>query len=183
MSNKLQLAICLGGVALGVLGVGYAVGSRKKLNDICNKLDKSINELSNSVDVEVPQYLIDKAVSKAVDRCVERGVKDASASAIAAVKNDIHKEVSAAVSNAYADVSSSVTNKIASEVSKINMKQLTDSVTVKAEEKIIEKFEGNLDELLSKFNRNLENTGKIYESIANSMTKKDSGKEMTFKIA
>ena len=183
MGNKLKLTIGLGGIVVGLLGIGYAVGTRKKLNDICSKLDKSIDELSDSVDVEVPQYLIDKAVNKAVERSVERGVRDASDAAVRAVKNDIHKEVSAAVTNAYSDISKDVTNKIAQEVSKINMKQLSDSVTLKAEQKIIDKFDGNLDELLDKFNRNLDNTGKIYESIANSLKKNDSGKEMTFKIS
>lgn len=183
MTEKIKSLIAFGGVAIGLTGIGYAIGSRKKLNDICNKLDKSIDDLSTSIDVDIPQYMIDKAVSKAVDRSVERAVRDATSIAVNAVKNDIHKEVQTSVNNAYADISASVTNKIASEVSKINMKQLSSSVTAKAEEKIIEKFEGNLDDVLEKFNRNLDNTGKIYESIANSISKKDNGKEMTFKIS
>lgn len=45
----------------------------------------------------------------------------------------------------------------------------------------LERFDGKLDGLMSDYQRNLDNVGKIYQSIASSMADK-AGKDVTLKL-
>ena len=51
-------------------------------------------------------------------------------------------------------------------VLKISAKDLADDIREEAKQKVVEKFDGSLDDLLEKFNNDLSNVSKIYESIA-----------------
>ena len=61
--------------------------------------------------------------------------------------------------------------------------ELTESARDKAEEKILSKFDGNLEDLLAKFNDNLSNIQKIYGGIADAIAKgKEQDKGVKFTI-
>ena len=64
----------------------------------------------------------------------------------------------------------------------IDMAEMKRSAREKAEAKILEKFDGNLEDLLAKFNENLSNIQKIYGGIADAISKgkeKDNGIKFT----
>lgn len=157
------------GIIVGIAGVAYAFYTTKKMNDLCNKIDKTIDDVSKDMLVDVPETIVEKAVEKAVNREVGRTVEEYSARAVKAVKDDIHSQVKTAINDSYSDIRKSVTDQVAKEVSNIDIKTLKRDVTEKAKESIVEKFDGNLDNLLEEFNSNLTNVSKIYKSIADSM--------------
>ena len=41
------------GVLIGCIGIGYAIGTHQKMTKLCEKLDESIDELSESTPVEI----------------------------------------------------------------------------------------------------------------------------------
>ena len=170
MKYNFNLIVGLGGFALGLVCIGYAVGSHKKLNDICNKIDTTINDISRNVDVNIPENIFNKAVDKAVDREVRNQVNIATNSVINSLKIDIRNEVDTAVKSLYPDIRKSCTAKISEEVSKINVKDLKDAIREDAREKVAEKFDGQLDDILEKFNNDLDNISKIYNSITKKIT-------------
>ena len=180
MKYNLNLLLGVGGCAIGLIGIGFAAGSRKKLNDVCSKINKSVDEVSNDIKVDISQDIVERAVDKAVVREVEWSVKRAVNDSIRSIKTDIHNQVSSAVNAQYSDIKKAVSDEVALKVSNINMKDLSDAVMAKAEARIIEKFDSNLDDLLAKFNHNLENVSKIYSSMANTMQKNN--KEVTFSL-
>lgn len=45
MRLNTDLLVGFGGVIVGLIGIGYAMGSQKKLNDVCGILDKAIDEV------------------------------------------------------------------------------------------------------------------------------------------
>lgn len=183
MNNTFYKILGLGGIAAGLIGVGYALGTRKKLNDISDKLDKSIDELSDSVEVDIPQSMIDKAVERAVDREVQYEVKSATVKAVSDVKQDIHKEISRSVNAAYSDVKGSVTEELRKQVARVDINEAKREVIRDAKETASQKFESSLDEILEKFNGDLNNISTIYRSIATAITKNnDSGKDITLKL-
>lgn len=182
MNNKANFIFGLGGCVLGLIGIGYAIGAHGKLNKVSMKLDKTIDELTNDAEIDIPKQMIDQAISRKVDSEVEYALKRAASDAVRSIKNDIHSEVSRTVNATYSDIKKTVSDEVARKVSDINMRDLTNEVTKKAEEKIIEKFEGNLDDILEKFNRNLDNVSKIYSSMSASM-QKGVGKETILRIS
>lgn len=181
MKVNFEFILGVGGCIVGLLGVGYAMGSKKKVNDICKKIDKSIDDISNDIDIDISDKIIDDAVDNAVAREVGKQVSNATQRIITNVKNDMHAQVKTAVDEEYKNIRGSVTDKIAKEVSKINMKELSNDVVEKAKEAVMEKFDTDLDDILEKYNRDLDNVSKIYKSIANTMSK-DNDKAITFKM-
>ena len=53
MTINFDSIIGLGVLAVGFIGVGYAIGARKKMNDICDKIDSSIEEVSGNIKVDI----------------------------------------------------------------------------------------------------------------------------------
>lgn len=68
MNISSDMVIAMIGVGLGMLGIGYAMGQRKKLNDVSVKIDKSIDELSADIHVDLSDTVVERAVDRAVER-------------------------------------------------------------------------------------------------------------------
>ena len=90
--TKNDLFGILFGVA-GLVGIGYAIGTHNKMAKISDRLDRSINDLADNVEFDIPEKLIDKAVEEAAKNEARRAVEDATREAINQVKNDIHTKV------------------------------------------------------------------------------------------
>ena len=109
-------------------------------------------------------------------------MKNATNSVVASVRNDISREVKAAVSEAYSDIKGAVAKELREQVANVDIRSIRKDVIEKAAEKAAEKFDGDLEEILQKYNADLSNVSKIYSSIARSMSGRDDGREMTFRI-
>lgn len=172
MKFDINILIGVGGFALGLVGIGYAIGSRKKLNDISEKLETKIDEISWNLDsdVKIEETVVKEAIDRAVERKVAQEVNRAARNVTDRVRRDMENEVRTAVKAQYPDIRKSITDRVTVEVSKINVKTLTDAVREEARDKVVEKFDGELDDLLEKFNNDLDNVSKIYKSIATKMS-------------
>ena len=170
MKMNLNVAIGIGGCVLGLVGVGYAIGSHRKLGDLCNKIGIAVKDLASRTDVDVSESMVKQAMHKAVDAETGRIVRRVSTQVVDYMVKDIHDQVGSVVASKKADISGAVTDRIAKEVSKIDMDALSAQVTEKAQAAVLEKFDGNLDGILNKFNNDLNNVSKIYNSIAQNMT-------------
>ena len=171
------------GFAAGILGVGYALGTRSKMAKVSERLDKSIDDLAGDMTIDISQEIIDRAVDKAVAVEAKVAVQKATTEVIADLKRDIRNEVSIAVDKEYETIKEAVLKEVTEAAAKINVDRVRRDVERAAERAALEKFDANLDELLRKYNDALTNTGKIYSSIASAMAKGgDSGKEYVFKV-
>ena len=124
-----------------------------------------------------------KAVDKAVDREVEYEVKTATNRIIRDIEKEIAAQVKTEVEKDRIDIEAKVSKEIEKQVSNIDLTAMKKDIKERASTKIMQKFDGNLNDILDNFNSNLTNVQKIYSSIAKSITREDSGKEMTFKIS
>lgn len=183
MKYNFNLIVGLGGFAMGLVGISYAIGSRKKVNDICNKLDVTIDNLSKDFNVDIPDKIVEEAVDRAVNREARNQVDKAVSSVINTVKSDIHNEVNTAVKAIYPDIRKACTTKVTEEVSKINVKDLKDVIREDAREKVAEKFDGQLDDILEKFNSDLDNISKIYSSITKKITGSDGSNNLKISLS
>ena len=172
-NSNLDLIVGIGVFVAGIFGVGYAIGTRCKVNRLCEKLDTSIDNLSDDIQVDIPDKMVQRAVEAAVKKEVAAAVKLATDEVIASAERDIRKEVTAEVERQYTTISDGVTTEIATRVARIDEGKLRKEVVEKAKEQIADKFDDKLDDLLEEFNGNLQNVGKIYKSIAKSFSKED----------
>lgn len=172
-NDTLYSAAALGFIGLGIAAIGYAFGVRSKMKEVCEKLDLSIDKIANDTEVEIPKKLVDQAVKNAVDREAYTAVKRVAETAADDIRRDIANRVRTEIESRYEDISEDVTSEIAKSVAKIDENRLKREVVAKAKEQIAEKFDDKLDGLLEEFNGNLQNVGRIYKSIAKSMSKED----------
>lgn len=169
--------------AVGILGLGYAIAMRTKLAKVSERLDVAIDDLAGKTAVDIPERIVNEAVEKAVTSEAERVVEKATNDALAELKKDIHRTVSDAVEAEYTSIRETVLKEARDEAAKIDVARVRRDVERSAEKIALEKFEANLEGILEKFNTNLDNTSKIYSSIASSMVRPtDSGKEFVFKV-
>lgn len=172
----------LAGFAAGLVGVGYAIGTKSKINQVNEKLDRSIDILSKDVKIDcISQDIVNKAVEKAVDTEAKLAVTKAIRDVNDCVRLDMKSQISSAVSAEYLNLKEKVLKEMTEKVSKIDVNQLKADVIEAAKEQVAEKLDGSMDDILEKFNDDLKNVSKIYKSIANTMTGTN-GREMTFRI-
>lgn len=179
--SNFELIFGLGGFVVGLIGIGYAYGSRKRLNGICNKLDTTIDNVSKSIDVDVPDYIVQEAIGKAVERRVQQETINAVRKISKKIEDDIDLKVRTEIDMRSSTIRQEVKNKIAEEVAKISADDIADEIREEAKEKVAEKFDDELDDILSEFNNNLDHVSKIYSSIADKMAGIGSNKD--FKIS
>lgn len=171
MSNKLDWVFGIGGCAVGLIGLGYALGTRNRFERVCNKIDKSIDEIADNIEVDiVPDKLIDKAIDKAINREVEKEVGKAIDKAIKDVKYDIHRDVERAIKNEYNDIKTKVSDEISKTVSNMDMKDFEAELKKKAQAELVKKFDHSLDNLLGEFSGNLKMISRVYGSVQNAIT-------------
>ena len=179
MCNSKKFGIA--GIVTGLIAIAYTFYVQMKMEKTCALIDTAVDNLSDDISVDISEEIINKAVTRAMDREVHKAVKSASEEAIALIRKDIQRDVKSSVEGSYTDVRASVSKEVAKQVADIDIKRLKDDATEKAKELIVEKFDGKLDSLLEEFNQNLSNVSKIYNSIADSMTKKRES-ETVFRI-
>jgi hypothetical protein len=95
-----------------------------------------------------------------------------AADVTAELRTEIKNKVRIAVSDAFASVKGSVSDETKRQVAKLDISELRTEVKEEAKEKILAKFDGDLDDILTEFNQNLANVQKIYTSIAENISKK-----------
>lgn len=171
MNNKFDGIIGFVGIGLGLIGIGYAIGTHSKMAKISDNLERSIDDLASQVPVDIPNDMIERAVDKAVAYEVKQAVCRVTDKVKHDVEYDMHKQIGDAIEQEYSNIKEVVLKNITEEASKIDAKRVRYDVEKAAKEKALEKFDDNLDEILDNFNDQLKNTSKIYTSIADSMTK------------
>ena len=172
------------GVLVGLVGVGYGLYVTNKMNKLAGKIGKTIDELSKDIKVEVNDGLVQQSLDRAVEREVGTTVKHAAASITLEIRDDIRKEVKSKVESAYSNIKTDVTKEVERQVGNIDISDIRKEIVEKGKQAAVEKLNGSLDDICDKFNNDLHNVSKIYESIANRMTGNTRNeKEMVFKIS
>lgn len=169
--SKFDNLVGFGGAAIGMIGIGYALATRSKMNKIGEKLDIAIEELAGKTPVDIPDSMIERATEKAVAVEVKNAVSKATDVVIKEVKRDIHKQVSDAIESEYSSIKESVLEEVTEEVAKIDVKRVRSDVEKAAKEAVLDKLDTSMDGILENFNDQLKNTSRIYNSIADTMTK------------
>lgn len=159
--------VCMVVSAIG--GVVVAVISQMQLKKTADLVGTTVKDLSKLDAIEVKEELVNQAIDAAVEAKVDQITGKVYDTVYAETQRKANEKVKLTVVGLYSEIEQRVTDKIAIEVAKIDQEKLKKEVTAKAKEAIVAKFDGQLDDQLVEFNRNLENVGKIYQSIAQKM--------------
>ena len=173
--ERIALIVLSGASVVAAL---YCHNQMRKSVKLLNKAADSVAELTV---VDVQQGIIDRAINNAANREVGRAVTRAVRLVEDEITGETQKMVRSAVQQCQGKLQKAVTDAIAKEAAKVDKDDIMEEATERAKEMLLERFDGKLDGLMSDYQRNLDNVGKIYQSIASSMADK-AGKDVTLKL-
>lgn len=180
-NNNSIVATIIG--AAGLVGLGYAFACHTKLAKVSERLDQSIDSLADDMEIDISEELVNKAVNKAVTSAVKTAVDKATNDAVAVVRADIRREVAAAVEKEYDSVKDNVLKEITVAASKIDADKVRRDIEKRAEKMALEKFDANLEDILKRFNNDLDNTAKVYSTIKSMMAPTtNNGREFVVRV-
>lgn len=190
--KNFEAFIGFGTLAAGLVGIGYAIGTNKKMHQLSDRLDTSLSKIAANNEVYISDELIDEYVRTAVKRNVEQQVRSAiaaaSRSAAGEVKSEMAAQIREAVNNEYSNMSNSVKKKLADQVAAIDIYSLKHEIRDIAKKQVLneldeeinkikvaadEKFNEAVEEVVEGVNAKLSNVTKIYEAIAKRATGAD----------
>ncbi len=179
--RKLHRMERIGLLVLSGVSVLAAVYCHHELRRTVRLVSKACDHVAELTVVDIQHDVVDRAINNAAAHEVGRVVNHA----VRCVEDDLARQtqkcVRDAVKESYGKLSKSVSDAIAREVAKVDGNQIMKDATEKAKEMLLERFDGKLDGLMSDYQRNLDNVGKIYQSIASSMADK-AGKNVTMTL-
>ena len=158
-----------------------AVYCHRQMKKTVKLVSKAVEGVAELTVVDIQHDIVDMAINNAANREVGRVIKRAVHNVEDEMIHQTQKYVRDAVKESYGKLSKTVSDAIAREATKVDSNQIMEDATEKAKEMLLERFDGKLDGLMSDYQRNLDNVGKIYQSIASSMADK-AGKDVTVKL-
>ena len=160
------------GLIVGGVAICFSIAQSVRLSRISKFVRDGVEQTASNIDVNVSDSIIAEAVDLAVRREVDRSTRRVAADVTSELRTEIKNKVQIAVSDSFTSIKSSVADETKRQVSKLDISELKTEIKEEAKEKILAKFDGDLDEILSEFNQNLANVQKIYSSIAENISKK-----------
>lgn len=187
--KNFEVFVEFGTLAAGLVGIGYAIGTNKKMHQLSDRLDTSLSRIAADKEVYISDELIDEYVRAAVKKNVEQQVRAAiaaaSRSAVSEVKSEMATQIREAVSNEYSNMSKSVKKKLAGQVAAIDIYSLKHEIRDTAKQQVLdeledvvsrikeaaeEKFDEAVEEVVESVDAQLSNVTKIYGAIARRAT-------------
>lgn len=179
--EKLRRIERIGLAVLTGVSVVTAVYCHRQMKKTVKLVSKAAESVADLTVVDIRSDIVDMAINNAANREVGRVVNRAVHNVEDEMIHQTQKYVRDAVKESYGKLSKTVSDAIAKEAAKVDSNQIMEDATEKAKEMLLERFDGKLDGLMSDYQRNLDNVGKIYQSIASSMADK-AGKDVTLKL-
>lgn len=166
-------------------GAGITAGAAylgRKLHNLAKKVGMAVEDLAKAEKGDIQQELIEKSVERAARQEVKRYAADAANEALNSIRSEVKAQVKKTVDETFSELKAAVQDEVTSQVANIDHRALQKDVTEQAKKKILEKFDGNLDDILKDFSDNLDRVKKIYTSISDTLSERDTGKEIRFKV-
>lgn len=170
------------GFGLGLLGLCLGIKAGCDTRKMADKVGLSVEALSHASNIDIESAMIENAVRHAVDREAGRAVSLAVKTVVSDTQKEIRKDVADGVKQIYPDLKSSLVKEVTRQIGDLDISDIREEALEKAKEAAAEKLSDSMDDILEKFNGDLKNVSKIYNSIATMMNSNNNSKEMTFRI-
>lgn len=165
--EKRNRYLMYGAAAISVI---CAIVCVKKLSENRELMGIATRRINAMTSVDVPQEIIDNAVTNAANRQVSLAVQNSVDNVKDIINQETRRRVKQAVTDNYSRISESVVDSVKKEVVKISAEGLADEVRKAARKELISKLESKFDDVIEdvtdSYTKNLDNMNKLYESMA-----------------
>lgn len=164
--EHVDFIIAAGLMAFGAFGTIYAVCTNKKLDKVCEKLNRTVDDFVDSdVDIPVPDSMIEKSIEKAVDVKINSAVSTAVNKTRDSITSKMSELIKPIIDSQYTNIEKQVSDRINAEVMNMDMEQFKADIRKDARKKLVKKFDGVLDDLVTKFSDSLDSTTSTYDRV------------------
>lgn len=164
--EHVDFIIAAGLMAFGAFGTIYAVCTNKKLDKVCEKLNRTVDDFVDSdVDIPVPDSMIEKSIEKAVDVKINSAVSTAVNKTRDSITSKMNELIKPIIDSQYTNIEKQVSDRINAEVMNMDMEQFKADIRKDARKKLVKKFDGVLDDLVTKFSDSLDSTTSTYDRV------------------
>lgn len=165
--NLTKNDILAGVVATGFVGtIIYAIDVTRKLKIVSDKLDRSVDELVSTEQIDIPQDLIRRSVEKAVKEEAEYQVSRAMTNAAHDIVEKYKEDIEIAVENEFDKQKSGLAKSIKTKIDDIDISKLKREVVREAKEDCANKLKKDLEDISDKYTEQIESMTSIYSTIA-----------------
>lgn len=180
-TNYVNLAIgitsvVISGVALIVSAVSKKHSKRSKddaeemrseVKQVCKNLNESFDDLSKKdIKFDISDAMIDMVAKDTIEKEVSVRMRNVVDRGLKLAESEFKDAVSREINTQYDDIKGSVKREVTKQIGSIDINGVKREVIAEARDMAQKKFRDELDNELEKFNRNLDDVGKIYTSIA-----------------
>lgn len=163
--------ILQGGCILGFVGtIIYAIKVTVELNKVSDKLDRAVDNLVDTKEIDIPKDMINRSIERAVDREVRAEVSATCKQAVKDVERDIRKEIRENVDEEFKKQKGEVAKELKRQINDLDITEIRKEVVREAKNTAAEKFKHDLDDILDKHNDELESVTRVYTSIADKLS-------------
>jgi hypothetical protein len=131
LDRNVLLGCCLLGLSACVViladGQERLVRTQRNLDNKLNDVLKGIDRMSNNIDVDIPESIVNAAVNRAVDKHAE----DAATHVLKSVAKSIDERVTEVTKSAYKNVENDIKKKL---LDKVNLQTIEEIKTLAAKE-------------------------------------------------
>ncbi len=165
------------------------------VSELNKRLDKKVNGIADSLNVDVPDSIVEEALKKAANRAAETAIYKTSKDVLDEYSVSVRSEVRKSVDLAYANTKIDVKNELTRQISNVDIsgikreiiedakrkveeeledaiEKITDTFEEElddAKEKASEKFDKELDSISTRFSNDLERGSKIYKTLSDKL--------------
>ena len=169
--------------------------TEETVSDLNKRLDKKVDGIADSLDVDIPDAIVEEALKKAAERAATSAINKTSKDILDEYSVSVRSEVRKSVDLAYANTKIDVKNELTRQMSNIDisgikreiiedakrkveeeleeaMEKITDAFEEElddAKEKASEKFDKELDSISTRFSNDLERGSKIYKTLSDKL--------------
>lgn len=144
----------------------YAIDATHKLRVISDRLDMTVKDVVDGMDIKVSEKLVNAAVEEEVKKevkyCVEKAANKAAGDIVSGYKTEIRN----VVEDEFAKQKDEVAKSLKRKIDDIDIRELKREVVREAKEATASKLKKDLEDISDKYTEQIESMTNIYSTIA-----------------
>ena len=144
----------------------YAFDATRKLKTISDRLNMTVKDLVDGIDINVSEKLINEAVDSEVKKEVRYQVEKAANKAAGDIVSGYKSEIRDVVEDEFKKQKNDVAKSLKSKIDDIDIRELKREVVREAKDATAAKLKKDLEDISDKYTEQIESMTSIYSTIA-----------------
>lgn len=161
--NDILAGLIISGFAATII---YAIDCANKMRTISNRLNMTVKDLVDGVNINVSETLINESVEKEVKKEVKYQVEKAANKAAADIVSSYKSEIINVVEEEFENQKDEVGRSLRKKIEDIDLRELKREVVREAKEDCARKLKKDLEEISDKYTEQIDSMTSIYSTIA-----------------